>query len=61
MAERITVSVDPDMADVYRSASDEDRRKLDLLINLRLREATSPQIRCARSCWKSAATHATAA
>ena len=40
MAEHITVSVGPDMADVCRSASDEDRRKLDLLINLRLREAT---------------------
>ena len=40
MAEHITVSVDPDMADVCRSASDDDRRKLDLLINLRLREAT---------------------
>ena len=42
MAEHITVSVDPDVADVYRSASDDDRRKLDLLINLRLREATEP-------------------
>ena len=40
MPEHITVSVDPDVADVYRSASDDDRRKLDLLINLRLREAT---------------------
>ena len=40
MAEHITVSVDPDVAGVYRSASDDDRRKLDLLINLRLREAT---------------------
>ena len=39
MAEHITVSVDPDVADIYRSASDDDRRKLDLLINLRLREA----------------------
>ena len=40
MAEHITVSVDPDMADIYRSASDDDRCKLDLLVNLRLREAT---------------------
>ena len=39
IADRITVSVDPDVADVYRSASDDDRRKLDLLINLHLREA----------------------
>ena len=40
MAEHVTVSVDLDVADVYRSASDDDRHKLDLLINLRLREAT---------------------
>ena len=36
---RITVSVDTDVADAYRAASDRDRRKLDLLVNLRLREA----------------------
>lgn len=40
MADHITVSVDPDVADIYSSASDDERRKLDLLINLRLREAT---------------------
>ena len=40
MADRITVSVDPDVANVYRTASDDDRRKLDLLINMCLREAT---------------------
>lgn len=40
MAEQITVSVDSDVATIYRSASDEERRKLDLLINLRLRDAT---------------------
>ena len=40
MDDRITVSVDADVADAYRAASDGDRRKLDLLINLRLREAT---------------------
>lgn len=40
VADQITVSVDPDLAAVYRSASDDERRKLDLLINLRLREAT---------------------
>ena len=39
MDDRITVSVDADVADAYRAASDGDRRKLDLLINLRLREA----------------------
>ena len=34
------MSVDSDVADLYRSASDNDRRKLDLLVNLRLRDAT---------------------
>jgi hypothetical protein len=40
MAERITVSVDSDVAKLYRSASDKERRKLDLLVNLCLRDAT---------------------
>ena len=40
MPEQITVSVDPDVAKLYRSASDNERRKLDLLVNLRLRDAT---------------------
>ena len=39
MTERITVSVDPDVAEIYRSASDETRRKLEVLVNLRLRDA----------------------
>ena len=39
MPEQITVSVDPDLAEMYRSASDDERRKLDLIINLRLRDA----------------------
>lgn len=43
MDDRITVSVDADVADAYRAASDGDRRKLDLLVNLRLREATRSQ------------------
>ena len=38
MAEQITVRVDSDVADFYRSASDAERRKLDLLVSLRLRE-----------------------
>jgi hypothetical protein len=41
--DQITISVDPDVAIAYRSVSPEDRRKLDLLINLRLREATRSQ------------------
>ncbi len=43
MEDRITVSVDADVADAYRAVSDGDRRKLDLLINLRLREATQSE------------------
>ena len=39
MAEQITVSVDSDVARLYRSASDHERRKLDLLVNLCLRDA----------------------
>ena len=42
MADQITVVVDPDVADAYRSVSDDERRKLDLLVNLRLREAMEP-------------------
>ena len=42
MAEQITVSVDSDVAATYRNASDYDRRKLDLMVNLRLREVTAP-------------------
>lgn len=40
VAEQITVSVDTDVAEFYRSASTRDRRKLDALVNLRLRDAT---------------------
>ena len=40
MTEQITVSVDSDVANRYRSASNQERRKLDLLINLRLRDVT---------------------
>ena len=37
--ERITLSVDSETARAYEAASDEERRKLDLLISLRLQEA----------------------
>ena len=40
MTDTITIPVDPDLADAYRAASDQDRRKLDLLLNLRLRDIT---------------------
>ena len=36
----ITVAVDADVAQAYRTVSARDRQKLDLLVNLRLREAT---------------------
>ena len=41
MEEHITVSVDSDVATRYRSASNPERRKLDLLVNLCLRDATA--------------------
>ena len=40
--EQITISVDSGAASAYRSASEEDRRKLDLLLSLKLSEATLP-------------------
>jgi len=39
--EEITIRVNPDAADAYRSASGEEKRKLDLLLSLKLSEATS--------------------
>jgi hypothetical protein len=41
-AEPITIQVDPEAALAYRSVSDQERRKLDLLLSLRLREVTRP-------------------
>jgi len=38
--EQITIFVNTDVANAYRIASEEERRKLDLLVNLRLRDAT---------------------
>ena len=43
MTEKITVSVDSDVANIYRSVSNKKRRKLDLLINLRLRDAAESE------------------
>ncbi len=40
MNDQITITVDSDVANAYRLASDADRRKLDLLVNIRLRDAT---------------------
>ena len=38
--EPITISVNTDVANAYQIASDEERRKFDLLVSLRLRDAT---------------------
>ena len=40
MTEKITVSVDSDVTNLYRSASVKDRCRLDLLVNLQLRDVT---------------------
>lgn len=42
--EEITIQVAPEAAKVYRSASEEDRRKMDLLLSLRLTDVTRPDI-----------------
>lgn len=39
-AESIRIRVDPEAARAYRSVSERERRKLDLLLSLRLREVT---------------------
>jgi len=44
MSDQITISVDPEVANAYRLAPDLDRRKLDLLVNLRLRDATQSKV-----------------
>ncbi|MSR60701.1 MAG: hypothetical protein EXS05_24190 [Planctomycetaceae bacterium] len=40
--ETISIEVDSAAASAYRAASEEDRRKLDLLLSLRITEATAP-------------------
>jgi hypothetical protein len=40
--QEITIRVDPLAANAYLAASDEDRRKLDLLLSLRLQDVTQP-------------------
>ena len=41
MRGQITISVDADLAEIYYSASESERRKLDLIINLRLRNVVN--------------------
>jgi hypothetical protein len=38
--ESITIQVEPAAAEAYRALSEQDRRKIDLLLSLRLRDAT---------------------
>lgn len=38
--QEITIRVDPDVASAYLAASEEERRKLDLLLSLRLQDVT---------------------
>jgi hypothetical protein len=40
--EEITIRVDPQAAQAYRTASEEDRHKIDLLLSLRLQSALRP-------------------
>jgi hypothetical protein len=40
--QEITIRVDPEAASAYLAASEDDRCKLDLLLSLRLHEATRP-------------------
>ncbi len=40
--EEITIRVDAEAARAYRAASEQERRKLDLLLSLRLRDALQP-------------------
>ena len=41
---QITIRVDKDAAEAYRAASDEERRKIDSLLNLKLRTVTRSQV-----------------
>ena len=41
--DQITIRVDPEAANVYRSASEEERRKLDVLLSLKLLDAGRSQ------------------
>ena len=42
--DQITIRVDKETAEAYRAASDEERRKIDSLLTLKLRSATRSQM-----------------
>ena len=50
--EQITISVNADVANAYWAASEEERCKLDLLVNLRLRDATRTKISLKQIMWE---------
>ncbi|MBM3238809.1 hypothetical protein FJZ31_21170 [Candidatus Poribacteria bacterium] len=50
--EQITISVSADVANVYRAASEEERCKLDVLVKLRLRDATRTKTSLKQIMWE---------
>ena len=46
--QEITIRVDPESARAYEAATPEERRKIDLLLGLRLKQVTSPADSLAR-------------
>lgn len=42
--EEITIRVDPEAARAYRAASEQERRKFDILLSLRLQDALRPNV-----------------
>lgn len=40
--QEITIRVDPESARAYRAATPDERRKIDLLLSLRLKQVTGP-------------------
>ncbi len=42
--DQITIRVDAEAAKAYRAASEEERRRIDSLLNLKLRSATRSQV-----------------
>jgi hypothetical protein len=43
LTETITIPVDPEDAKAYREASDQDRKKLNLLLKMRLHDVLHPE------------------
>jgi hypothetical protein len=56
----ISIQVDPDIAQAFSQASPDDRRKMQLLLNLRLRELTAGPVRPLAVIMDEIGTHAAA-